>query len=639
MKLRIAAVLSVFVLLLVGATAQAQDDESVSLTIGLHAAEKNLNPLIRPMALPITHDITNLVYDTLFWSQASVTPEPFLATGAVPSDDARTWTVSLREDVVWHDGEPFTAEDVAFTFQLVSDLEGPARYGHHVTDHPTFVSAEVVDDLTVVLNFENPIPTFLFLPGGDIPILPEHIWADIEDPLADATSVAIGTGPFKMVEYVPDTSYRFEANEDYFLGDVTVDELVMPIVRDAQAAWAGLQSGELDFVTRNVPAQLIDGMNDNPDVGIVEGSRLQSTYLMFNTRKPVLNDPVVRRAIGMSLDLDVFVNLVEGGLARPGNDTWTHPDSAWAHPTGGHAFDVDAANSTLDDAGYAMGDDGVRVSPDGTPLAWTLYVNSFSPPQIRSGELVAEQVAAIGVDITVEPLDPAATSALRRPSADGPPQIDMFINVFESHAHADPDHLFFFFHSPGRGVGVVFSGLADPEFDALVEADIAASPEDRLANGNVAAQEKFAELMPAVTLYYPDGRWGYRPDAYDGWVSDPGHGVFNKKSFISTYAAPEAVEETDEAVPEEEPAEADDDSSATTEEPADTDDGEAMAEEDAPDADDATAAQDSAQSDPDDDDGGSGGTVVVVVLVLLAAALGGVAFMRRKKATTGTVED
>ncbi|MYB03642.1 MAG: hypothetical protein F4Y13_05495, partial [Acidimicrobiaceae bacterium] len=97
--------------------AAAQDDDDIVVRVGLHAAEKNLNPFIVPQALPLTHDFTMLVYDTLFWSQSRLDPEPWLATGAEPSEDFRTWTVTLREDVLWHDGTPFTADDVAFTFQ------------------------------------------------------------------------------------------------------------------------------------------------------------------------------------------------------------------------------------------------------------------------------------------------------------------------------------------------------------------------------------------------------------------------------------------------------------------------------------------------------------------------------------------
>ncbi len=617
------AAATVLVLLLApsGAPVVAQDD-AVTVRIGLHAPEKNLNPFILPQALPITHDFTNLVYDSLFWSQARLDPEPWLATGAEPSEDMRTWTVTLREGVAWHDGEAFTAEDVAFTYAYFAEVGGPGRYGHHVYDHPVFESAEVIDDSTVTLTFEEPVATFTLLPGGDVPILPEHIWAGIEDPGADATSLPVGTGPFRMTEYEPDTSYRLEANEDYFLGVPTVDVLELTVVPDAQAAFAALQGGELDWVTRNVPAPLEETIATNPDLEVIEGTRFESMYLMFNTRKPALADPVVRRALSQALDLDAMVEIIEGGRARPGNDTWTHPDSPWAHPEGGHTFDVAAAEAALDEAGYALGEDGIRTTPDGAPVAFELLVNTNAPPQIRAGELVAEQLAVIGVDVTVTPLDPPAIGAARQPGPDGPPPVDMFIAVFEAHAHADPDHLFFFFHSPGRGVGGVFSGLADDEFDALVEEALPLPAEDKLPVIHE-AQERFAELAPAVTLLYPDGRWAYRPAAYDGWMSDNGHGVFTKRSFLPDRDDVAAADPTEEGT----------DAEATT--------TEEVAVEEATPTDDPTDAPtegstDAPAADIESDEGG-GGVAVVVVLVALVAIGGVVALLARKR--SGTVVD
>lgn len=670
--------------------ATAQDDDEVVVRVGLHAAEKNLNPFIVPQALPLTHDFTMLVYDTLFWSQSRIDPEPWLATGAEASDDFRVWTVSLRDDVVWHDGAPFTAEDVAFTYQYFADDGGPGRYGHHIYDHPVLESATVIDDTTVELRFEDPVSTFMMLPGGDAPILPKHVWEGIEDPRADATSLPVGTGPYVMVEYNPGTSYRLEANPDYFLGPPLVDTLIMPVVRDSQAAFAGLQTGELDFVTRNLPAPLVSRVQDNDELEVITGSRMQSLYLMFNTRKPILREPAVRKAMSMALDLQSIVDIVEGGLGRPGNDTWTHPDSPWAHPAGGHTFDAAAANALLDEAGYPM-DGDVRRGPGGAALEFTLLVNAAAPPQIRSGELVAEQLSAIGVDVTVEPLDAPAITAARRPGPDGPPSVEMFIAVFESHAHADPDHLFFFFHTPGRGVGGIFSGYSNPEFDAVLDSALGVSvPEKQVLIGQ--AQEIFAAEAPAVVLYYPDGRWGYRPGAYDGWVSDPGHGVFTKRSFLAPYAsgaAPSATPEgevragageegaasadSDDSADSAEPGESaesesdisgdasqddsqpadsmDDDSTddgAMTEEDADTDVAETDQAETSGDADSAATAAaegDGASVQPasdgedsaDDDDGAA--TVVTTVVVLAVIAAIAAFAVRRRRGQQGTVED
>lgn len=665
-RITILALILAFLGVALAPLAAAQDDEEIVVRVGLHAAEKNLNPFIVPQALPLTHDFTMLVYDTLFWSQSRLDPEPWLATGAEPSEDFRTWTVTLREGVRWHDGTPFTAADVAFTFEYFAADGGPGRYGHHVYDHPVFESASVIDDATVQLTFQDPVTTFKLLPGGDIPILPKHVWEGVTDPRADATSLPLGTGPYVMVDYDPGVSYRLEANPDYFLGPPLVDRLIMPVVRDAQAAFAGLQTGELDFVTRNLPTPLVPRVQENEELSVITGSRMQSLYLMFNTRKPILRDPAVRKAMSMALDVQAIVDIVEGGLGRPGNDTWTHPDSPWAHPVGGHQFDIDAAGAMLDEAGYPLGDGGVRRSADGAPLAFTLLVNAAAPPQIRSGELVAEQLSAIGVDITVEPLDPPAITAARRPGPDGPPTVEMFIAVFESHAHADPDHLFFFFHSPGRGVGGIFSGYANPDFDAVLE-DALDAPIDEKLTLIGQAQEIFAAEAPAVVLYYPDGRWGYRPGVYDGWISDPGHGVFTKRSFLAPYAAGSAVAEESAEEPVASEPESGEDSEAVDAEPeqeaaaveeaapegaddsgsdaGDADapstastDGEAVSDDagtaaPAPEEPAAAAAADEA------DDGGSGGAVTfIVVLVIVAGAVAGFVVVRRR-GREGTVED
>ena len=618
-------------------SAVAQSDDEVVVRVGLHAAEKNLNPFIVPQALPITHDFTMLVYDTLFWSQVRLNPEPWLATGAEPSDDYRTWTVTLRDGVTWHDGEPFGADDVAFTFQYFADDGGPGRYGHHVYDHPVFESATVIDDLTVELAFAEPVATFPSLPGGDLPILPRHVWEGVEDPRADAVSLPVGTGPYRMTDYNPGVSYRLEANDDYFIGPPLVDTLIMPVVADAQAAFAGLRTGELDFVTRNLPAPLVGQIEEAEDLNVIRGSRMQSLYLMFNTRKPVLRDPAVRRALSAAIDVQAIVDTVEGGLGRPGNDTWTHPDSPWAHPTGGHRFDPAGAGAALDETGYALGDDGVRRAPDGTPLAFTLLVNAAAPPQIRSGELVAEQLSAVGVDITVEPLDSPAITAARRPGPDGPPAVEMFIAVFESHAHADPDHLFFFFHTPGRGVGGIFSGYANPAFDAVLDQALAEPAETKLPLIHQ-AQEIFAEEAPAVVLYYPDGRWGYRPEVYDGWTNDPGHGVFTKRSFLEPYAK---VAQYDEPEPEAEPA-------AEAEAPA-------PAEPEAPESEPEEAGDEAPAAEPNDADGGeaapapastagdddglSGGAVAIIVVVVLAVVVALGYGLARRRGGAATVED
>ena len=120
----------------VAPAATAQQEPQPSRTVAFKSSENNLTPFTLTMGgLPSSHDLNNLVYDTLSWSQVREEPEPWLAERADPSPDRKSWTVKLRPDVKWHDGMPFTVEDVKFTFEKMKTTTG-GRYSHHVWEYP-----------------------------------------------------------------------------------------------------------------------------------------------------------------------------------------------------------------------------------------------------------------------------------------------------------------------------------------------------------------------------------------------------------------------------------------------------------------------------------------------------------------------
>jgi peptide/nickel transport system substrate-binding protein len=515
-----------------GANAQTTAQPAASrVRIAIKAYENNLTPFtLTLLGLPVSHDLTHLVYDALFWSQVKEDPEPWLAERADPSPDRKVWTVKLHPGITWHDGQPFTAEDVAFTFQKMKTTPG-GRYSHHVYQYPVFDHADVLDPLTVRLTFQGPAPTFKIMPGADLPMVPKHIWESIPDPTKATTILPIGTGPYKMVEIVPNQSYRLEANTAYFKGKPKVAEIDLPIVPDPSAAFAALQTGQVDSVDRSVPPELIDRLSHTPGIAIVQGTRMESVHLHFNTRKAPFTDARVRKGITLGLDLNAMVQTVLLGHGRPGRDGWVHPDSPWADPQGGHEFDVAKGNKMLDDAGLSRGPDGVRKTADGKPFSFTISVAANEPQHLRAAQVISQQVEALGVKVNVESLDPATLRQRRNTG-----NYDTFITNLEAHAHADPDALYFFFHTPGPGDSpYLFGGYSNPKFDALVEqarSQIDVNERKRLL---YEAQRVFAQDAPAQVLFYPDGIYAYRPAAYNGWISDPGHGILTKRSFIPGY--------------------------------------------------------------------------------------------------------
>jgi peptide/nickel transport system substrate-binding protein len=535
---RISACLVLAVALLAPAAGQAAaQQQDQPLRIAMNGFENNLTPFTVTFgAFPNTHDLISLVYDSLFWSQVRENPEPWLAEGAEPNDDFTEWTVTLRDDVTWHDGTPFTAEDVAFSFDYYKEQEGASgRYAHHVSDAPAYESAEVVDDTTVRLSFAEPAPQFEIMPGADLPIIPKHVWQGVTEPKTQSTGLPVGTGPYRLVEIVPDQLYRFEANEDYFKGVPTVRELELPIVKDPAAAFAALRTGEVAHVARAVPPELVGQFENNDDIALLESTRYESTQVFLNARKPPLDDPQLRKAIAMASDREALVETVLLGQGRPGRPTFLHPDSPWAVEDADQDHDPAAAQALLEEAGYTAGSDGVRQAPGGQPLVFTLLVSSFEPQDVRAGQLMAQQLAPLGIRLEVEALDPATLRERRQAPPGQAPTYDAYTSTLEAHAHVDPDALYYFFHSPGpRGFGAAISGYSNPEFDALVEQATTAPNEERkelLAD----AQQMLADDAPAVVLWYRDGTWAYRPADYDGWVADEGQGIFTKRSFLPEY--------------------------------------------------------------------------------------------------------
>lgn len=543
----VASVVAAVVAGVLATVAFAQEDSEpqggTTVRVALNGYENNLTPFTITFATGRADDLVMLIYDSLYWSQTSEDPEPWLAESAEPSEDLRSWTVRLRPGLEWHDGRPLTAEDVKFTFDYFKNTAPPGRWTHHVSDEPSYEGGEVIDERTVRLDFAQPAPTFEILPAADLPILPKHVWEDIDDPMTATDELPVGSGPYKLTENEPDQRYRLEANERYFKGKPLVDTIAMPIVTDTNAAFQALQTGQVDYVARDVPSQVVDRFESADDIDVTRSVDFASTELRFNARTPPLDDPQLRKAISLAIDYDELVEQVLQGDGEPGNDNWLHPDSPWALPDGDHEFDPERAARMLDEAGYRRGEDGMRVGPDGEPLDFEVLVSSFDPESLRGLQLAARQVQELGVRLEPQALDPATIRQRTRPTGPGgpPPQYDAQMGTFDWHAHTDPDGLYFFFHSPGpQGIGAIFTGWSNPRFDELVERAARLGTEERKPILHD-AQRVMAQEVPLLTFWYRENVTAYRPAAYDGWVQDTGHPLLSKRSFLEPYAQPAAA--------------------------------------------------------------------------------------------------
>ncbi|MDP9455546.1 MAG: ABC transporter substrate-binding protein [Actinobacteria bacterium] len=517
------ALLCILAVVVLGPTgAGAQQPERVEkLTIATEADKGNLTPYSFRPPPGVHSEMVGLIYDTLFLHPYTEEPIPWLATEASANADATTWTVKLRDDVTWHDGEEFTAEDVAFTYDYYRDGP-PNRYTHHASDVPVVESAEALDATTVEFTCERPCPTLDLVTLADLPILPRHIWEDVEDPQT-YTELPVGTGPYKLAEYMEDRSYRFEANEDYFLGPPAVREIEMPIVPDPQSTFLALQNGQVQTATRPAPPELQERIGGARDVETVEGKRFSSIFFRFNAERPPLDQPEFRRALDMAINRQALVDTVLLGRGRPGSPSFMHPDSRWFEPQEA-AFDPEQAGAVLDETGITDSDgDGTREY-EGEPVSLSVIVPANDPLQIRTAEIVAQQLREVGIELRPESLDPGTLS--QRQNA-----LDFELASFQGVPHLLGD--------PTQMIESLASLLfySNPEYEGLREEWFEAPTVEQQDETLREIQRLFAEDPPAFTLYYPDTTYAYNSSAYSGWIPVEGHGIFNKWSFI-----PEASE-------------------------------------------------------------------------------------------------
>jgi peptide/nickel transport system substrate-binding protein len=377
-------------------------------------------------------DASNVVYEALAYTGDDGQLIPRLAT-EIPSvedgtvDEDGMWVEwTLRDDVYWQDGEQFTAEDVRFTWEFVSD---EATTATTFATYEMIDDIEIVDDFTVRLNFREQTPGW-FVPftGGNGLILPEHLFRDYvgqEARNAPYNMEPVGTGPFRVSEFRPADTVFFERNENYWdPSKPYFDTVEMIGGGDATSvARAVIVTGEGDWAWNiQVEADILEALEEQGDEGYVHASPGESCErLMINfadpwtevdgarsepsTEHPFLTDQLVRDAIKLSIQRDVIADQLygPGGVTTANNlnaPEWVvNPDLSWE-------FDLDAAASLLDEAGAEDTDgDGVREF-NGTPM-YMLYQTSINSIRQSNQEIVKDDLDSIGFDVELKAVDAA----------------------------------------------------------------------------------------------------------------------------------------------------------------------------------------------------------------------------------------
>lgn len=455
-----------------------REERARLLTLITEAAPADLDP-----ALAIDSDswmiITNVFDGLTKYKRGTTEIEPNLAT-TWESLDSMTYIFTLREGVTFHDGTPFNAESVKFSFDRVIEMFGPPSYLFDVINQ-----TEVIDTYTVkiTLNYDfAPFPSIMANPVASI-VSPTAV-AELGD---EFNENPVGTGPYMFDTWSLGNELTLVSNEDYYSGAPQIENIIYKSILEATARKTAIEQGDVDVIVsgRILPEDLPD-LLVNPDIEIYEGVGSSVEYLGFNTLVPPLNDSRVREAIAYAIDYEVMINDIMAGYAE--RVSGPIPPSILGYkelPL--IEKDLTRAQQLLDDAGYSEGFD------------LTLTYNIDSIERRKVAELIRDNLDDIGITISIKGLD--WESAIDEYLEMG--HEIMLNNWFPD--YFDPDsYLFPQFHSWSAAPwGANIFGLESFEIDTLIDEGLMETDQNERIRIYGEAQELIVEETPCLFLYVP----------------------------------------------------------------------------------------------------------------------------------------
>lgn len=422
-----------------------------------------------------------------------------LATSWDVSEDGREWIFHLREDVVWHDGEPFTADDVLFTFQAIQDPEVQGGGFHdRFMQGGEPIPFEKVDDYTVKAILKDPVAPFVT--NITVPIIPEHALEGQDINTAEFNERPIGTGPFKVVEWRSGESVTLEANPDFYRGKPYLDRWVIRIIPSADARVLALQTGEVDFGSirgKDVPKFL-----DNPKFTVKTRFRDLSRHLALNNARPFFEDKQVRQALMYALDRQAIIDAAEQGYAEVADSPFNRP--VFVYQEGDlpqYKFDLDKARELLTEAGWADSDGDGILDKDGVDFSITLNHWTGWDFMADVAPLIQAWWGELGIEVSIQAIDPATYVEQIYRTTDIEKPYDALLSGWGLFG-PEPDHYAAYYAPETQGAS--FFNYYSEEIEALMDRGRVTVDEAERQEIYEEAERILWEELPILPLYYPE---------------------------------------------------------------------------------------------------------------------------------------
>jgi peptide/nickel transport system substrate-binding protein len=470
-------------------------------------------------------DVLQLIFNTLVEVNSSGLPAPGLASSWTVSPNGTVYTFNLVSNAMWQDGQPVTANDVAFTFNYWKQYKFPyyAALGGGIN------STTVVNNSTVEVVLSHPNAGFLLDLADLGMIIPQHIWSSVTSPdNYTGSNELIGDGPFSFVSRSTGVNIILKANPTYFGGAPHYQNLVINVYSSVDSAIASIESGALNLFELPEGTNLAP-LNSSSSIHIVTTPSTMIYYISMNTQTYPFNNSLVRQAVAYAVNKSAVVSLAFDSQADVANSVLSPALSYFYNPgVNNYTSNNAMAENLLTQAGYSNSS-GVWKSSNGTDLSFTLLIINQAP-WVEMAQIIQQDLGAIGIpaaNVVISQVDPSTQESDVISTHNYQMTLDAWRLYFDPMLFIEPS-----FHSTEDGPnGLDFSVFQNSTVDSLI---VSALNQSSLANEKPIInqiQVDVAQQVPWIMLAYGQDIWSVQ--GFSGWQPVPRYGLWYYSTFLN----------------------------------------------------------------------------------------------------------
>ncbi|MCK7510956.1 MAG: peptide-binding protein [Desulfobacterales bacterium] len=356
----------------------------------------NLIPLLASDSA--SHSVAGMVFNGLVKYDKDMNIVGDLAESWDVTQNGLVITFHLRKGVQWHDGKPFTAADVLYTYQVTTDPKTPTAYAG---DFLKIKKAEALDDYTFRVTYDKPFAPALI--SWASAILPRHLLAGKDITKSPLARHPIGTGPYKFKEWVAGQKIVLVSNENYFEGRPYIDGRVTRIIPDTATMFLELRAQNIGMMGLT-PLQYTRQTDNNLFKENFNKYRYLSfayTYLGYNLKNPLFTDKRVRQAISYAVNKDEIISGVLLGLGKPATGPYKHGTWAYNDKVKIYNYDPAKARELLKQAGLTDANNDGVLEKDGKPFEFEILTNQGNETRQKCAEIIQRQLKEVGISVKI----------------------------------------------------------------------------------------------------------------------------------------------------------------------------------------------------------------------------------------------